>query len=128
MFLYTLAEIHWRTQAMKHSPNQLELSCTLRIGTWAVDMTYSIPLAKSLLSCRIHFTGMTMKNRANLPSEICGQLRLLPGEVVAYRADHLLTLTWLVEKKKKPAVMLSTCSDHSHFSENTISYQQATGD
>ena len=36
-----------------------------------------------------------MKNLADLPSEIRGQLRLLPGEVVAYRADHLLTLAWL---------------------------------
>ena len=33
------------------------------------------------------------------------------GEVVAYRADHLLTLTWQAEKKKKPVIMLSTtCS------------------
>ena len=33
------------------------------------------------------------------------------GEVVAYRADHLLTLAWQAEKKKKPVIMLSTtCS------------------
>ena len=83
------------------------LGCVHHIFT---DRYYtSIPLAKSLLSFRTHFTGTTMKNRADLPSEIRGQLRLLPGEVVAYRADHLLTLAWLAEKKK-PVVMLSTCS------------------
>ena len=70
----------------------------------------SIPLAKSLLSVRTHFTGTTMKNRVDLPNEIRGQLRLLPGEVVAYRADHLLTLACLAEKKKKPVVIVSTCS------------------
>ena len=33
------------------------------------------------------------------------------GKVVAYRADHLLTLAWKAEKKKKPVIMLSTtCS------------------
>ena len=33
------------------------------------------------------------------------------GEVVAYRADHLLTLVWQAEKKKKPVIMLpTTCS------------------
>ena len=33
------------------------------------------------------------------------------GKVVAYRADHLLTLAWQAEKKKKPVIMLSTtCS------------------
>ena len=33
------------------------------------------------------------------------------GELVAYRADHLLTLAWQAEKKKKPVIMLSTtCS------------------
>ena len=51
-----------------------------------------------------------MKNRADLPNEIRGQLRLVQGEVAAYRADHLLALAWLAEKKKKPVVMLSTSS------------------
>ena len=30
------------------------------------------------------------------------------GEVVAYKADHLLTLAWQAKKKKKLVIMLST--------------------
>ena len=70
----------------------------------------SIPLAKSLHALQTDFTGTTMKNRVDLPGEIRGKLHLHHGEIAAYRADHLLTLAWLAEKKKKPVVMLSTCS------------------
>ena len=42
--------------------------------------------------------------------QFCCQLHLSPGDVAAYRADHLLALAWLAEKKKKPVVMISTSS------------------
>ena len=51
-----------------------------------------------------------MKNRADLTDDIRGNLRLEHGHVAAFRADHLLPLAWLAEKKKKPVVMVSTRS------------------
>ena len=68
----------------------------------------SLPLAQTLHSLQTGFTGTCMKNRADLPDDIRGQLRLQHGQVAAYRADHLLTLAWLAEKKKKPVIMDST--------------------
>ena len=51
-----------------------------------------------------------MKNRADLPDTFRPQLRMSSGEVSAYRADHLLALAWLAERKKKPVIMISTSS------------------
>ena len=67
----------------------------------------SLPLAQTLHSLQTGFTGTCMKNR-DLPDDVRGQLRLQHCQVAAYRADHLLTLAWLAEKKKKPVIMVST--------------------
>ena len=60
----------------------------------------SLPLAQTLHSLQTGFTGTCMKNRTDLPDDVRGQLRLQHGQVAAYRADHLLTLAWLAEKKR----------------------------
>ena len=70
----------------------------------------SLPLAQSLHALYTSFTGTSMKNRTNLPDEIRGQLRIVQGQVIAYRANHLLALAWLADKKKRPVIMLSTSS------------------
>ena len=71
----------------------------------------SLPLASTLHSLNTSFTGTINKNRVYLPVDVRGPLHKRYGEVVAYRADHLLTLAWLALKKKKPVIMLSTtCS------------------
>ena len=99
---------------MSHSPSQLELCCISLSRTWAVDIMFtdryytSLPLAQTLHSLQTRFTGTSMKNRTDLPDDVHGQLRLQHGQVAAYRADHLLTLAWLAEKKKKPVIMVST--------------------
>ena len=70
----------------------------------------SLPLASTLYSLNTSFTG-TITKRVDLPADVRGPLRMRDGEVVAYRADHLLALAWQAEKKKKPVIMLSTtCS------------------
>ena len=70
----------------------------------------SLSLSQTLHSLQTGFTGIAMKNRAHLPHDIRGNLRLEHGQVAAFRADHLLALAWLAEKKKKPVVMVSTRS------------------
>ena len=45
-----------------------------------------------------------------VPFFASSQLRMSSGEVSAYRADHLLALAWLAERKKKPVIMISTSS------------------
>ena len=70
----------------------------------------SLPLAQSLHAAETDFTGTMMKNRLNLPDTFRSQLRMSSGEVIAYRADHLLALAWLAERKKKPVIMISTSS------------------
>ena len=54
------------------------------------------------------FTGTSNKNRVDLPDLFRGACRVGDGEVIAYRCDHLLALTWRAEKKKKPVIMVST--------------------
>ena len=101
---------------MSHSPSHLELCCISLSCTSAVDTTCSqtgtTPVfpwpTQTLHSLQTGFTGTCIKNRADLPDDIRGQLRLQHGQVAAYRADHLLTLAWLAEKKKKPVIMDST--------------------
>ena len=73
----------------------------------------SLPLAQSLHAAETDFTGTIMKNRIDLPDTIRSQLRMSSGEVIAYRADHLLALAWLAERKKKPVIMISTSSSAS---------------
>ena len=68
----------------------------------------SLPLASILHSLNTSFTGTINKNRVDLAVDVTGPLRMRHGKVVEYRADHLLTLAWQAEKKKKPVIMLST--------------------
>jgi len=70
----------------------------------------SIPLAEALHDRATSFTGTTNKNRVNLPDELRATCHLRDGEVMAFRADHLLTLAWRAKKKKKPVIMLSSNS------------------
>ena len=70
----------------------------------------SLPLAQSLHAAETDFTGTMMKNRLDLPDTFRSQLRMSSGEVIAYRADHLLALAWLAERNKKPVIMISTSS------------------
>jgi len=70
----------------------------------------SIPLAQALHNRATSFTGTANKTRADLPDQIRGRYHLHDGEVMAFRTDHLLALTWRAQKKKKPVVMLSTNS------------------
>ena len=83
-------------------------------GVWSShisDRYYtSIPLAQALYMHDTAFTGTSNKNRVDLPAQFRGPYRLKDGEVVAYRADHLLALTWCAENKKKPVIMVSTQS------------------
>ena len=85
---------------------ELYLGCGHHLFT---DRYYtSLPLAQTLHSLQTGFTDTCMKNRTDLPHDVRGQLRLQHGQVAAYRADHLLTLAWLAEQKKKPVIMVST--------------------
>ena len=70
----------------------------------------SIPVAQALQARTTSFTGTVNKNRTDLPDEIRGRFCLGDGEVMAFRTDHLLALTWRAEKKTKPVIMLSTNS------------------
>ena len=70
----------------------------------------SLPLASTLQWLNASFTG-TITKRVDLPVNVRDPQRMRDGEVVAYRADHLLTLAWQAKKKKKLVIMLSTtCS------------------
>ena len=70
----------------------------------------SLPLAQTLYQYNTAFTSTSNKNRVNLPDLFRGTYRVGDGEVIAYRCDHLLGLTWRAEKKKKPVIMVSTHS------------------
>ena len=70
----------------------------------------SIPLAEALHNRATSFTGTTNKNRVDLPDQLMATCHLRDGEVMAFRADHLLTLAWRAKKKKKPVIMLSSNS------------------
>ena len=54
------------------------------------------------------FTGVSNKNRTELPDEIRQLQRMQGGEVFAYRCSELLALGWQAEKRKTPVIMLST--------------------
>ena len=93
------------------------IGCSHHIFT---DRYYSsLTLASTLQSLNTSFTG-TITKRVDLPVNVCGPQGMRDAEVVAYRADHLLTLAWQAhlltlawqaEKKKKLVIMLSTtCS------------------
>ena len=68
----------------------------------------SIPLAEALHDRATSFTGTTNKNRVDLPDQLRATFHLRDGEVMAFRAGHLLTLAWRAKKKKKPVIMLSS--------------------
>ena len=70
----------------------------------------SLPLAQTLHAHNTSFTGTSNKNRVGLPVQFRGSYRLHDGEVIAYRHDHLLALTWRAEKKKKPVIIVSTAA------------------
>ena len=67
----------------------------------------SIPLAEALHDCATSFTGTANKNRVDLPDQLRATCHLRDCEVMAFCADHLLTLV-LRAKKKKPVIMLSS--------------------
>ena len=71
----------------------------------------SVPLAKALYDNETAFTGTCVRDRVDLPDLIRGGQTPGEGEVMAFRNDHLMALTWRAKKKKAPVVMLSTeCS------------------
>jgi len=57
--------------------------------------------------CATSFTGTTNKNKVDLPDLLRATCHMRDGEVMAFRAGHLLTLAWGA-KKKKPVIMLSS--------------------
>ena len=61
--------------------------------------------------CITTFTRTVVKNRADLPNEIRGQLWLGNDEVMAFRVGDLVALAWRAAKKQQRVLMLSTeCS------------------
>ena len=71
----------------------------------------SIPLAQALHDNETAFTGTCVRDRVDLPDIIRGGQTPGEGEVMAFRDDRLMALTWRAKKKKAPVVMLSTeCS------------------
>ena len=72
----------------------------------------SIPLAQALHSNRTAFmyVGTAVRDRMDLPDPIRAGKTPKEGEVLAFRNEHLMALSWRA-KKKSPVVMLSTeCS------------------
>ena len=71
----------------------------------------SLPLAKALHDNGTTFTGTCVRDRLDLPDPIRAGKTPKEGEVMAYRHNHLMALTWRAKKKKTPVVMVSTeCS------------------
>ena len=68
----------------------------------------SVQMAKALYDHQTVFTGVSNKNRTELPDEIRQLQRMQGGEVFAYRCSELLALAWQAEKRKTPVIMLST--------------------
>ena len=68
----------------------------------------SVQLAQALYMHQTAFTGVSNKNRTELPDDIRQMGRLSGGEVRAYRCSQLLALAWQAEKKKVPVIMLSS--------------------
>ena len=68
----------------------------------------SIQMAQELSYHNTGFTGVSQKNRTELPDNIRTLSRMTAGEVQAYRSDRLLALAWLAEKRKVPVIMVST--------------------
>ena len=57
------------------------------------------------------FTGMSMRDCAELPDPIClTPCCLADDEVKAFKADRLLALEWGAAKKKKSLIIISTKS------------------
>ena len=71
----------------------------------------SIPLAQALHDNKTAFTGTCARDRVDLPDLIRSGRTPGEGEVMAFRNDHLMALTWRTKKKKALVVSLSTeCS------------------
>ena len=71
----------------------------------------SIPLTDTLLSHNTMFTRTVMKNRKDLPPTIRDKgFSVSAGETLAFRDGRLLALAWRAETRKKPLIMMSTCS------------------
>ena len=68
----------------------------------------SIQMAQELTYHNTGFTGVSQKNRTELPDNIRSLSRMTAGEVQAYRSDRLLALAWQAEKRKVPVIMVST--------------------
>ena len=69
----------------------------------------SIPLVQALSTRNTAFTGTAMKNRVDLPDQICSKsFKLKDDEIRAYHTDRLLALGWRAAQKKKPVIMLSS--------------------
>ena len=68
----------------------------------------SVQMAQGLSDHNTAFTGVSQRNRTELPDNIRTLSRMTAGEVQAYRSDRLLALVWQAEKRKVPVIMLST--------------------
>ena len=71
----------------------------------------SIPLAQALHDNETAFTSTVVRDRLDLPDPIRAGLMPREGEVMAFRDEHLMALSWRAKNKKAPVVMLSSeCS------------------
>ena len=68
----------------------------------------SVQMAQGLSDHNTAFTGVSQRNRTELPDNIRTLSRMTAGEVQAYHSDRLLALAWQAEKRKVPVIMLST--------------------
>lgn len=80
----------------------------------------SVPLAKALQQNGTAFTGTVNRDRVDIPDPIRAGTTPQEGEVLSFRNDRMMALTWRAKKKKAPVIVLSTeCSAqmvavHSH--------------
>ena len=68
----------------------------------------SVQLAQALHTNNTAFTGVTNKNRTELPDNIRKITKMKGGVVRAHRSGELLALAWQAEKRKVPVIMLSS--------------------
>ena len=60
----------------------------------------SIPLAKTFHDNQTAFTGTSVRDRMDLPDQIRAGQTPKGGEVMAFRSNRLMALSWLAPKKK----------------------------
>ena len=66
----------------------------------------SVQMAQELSNHNTALTGVSQRNKTELPDNIRTLSCMTAGDVQAYRSNRLLALAWQAEKRKVPVIVV----------------------